>query len=127
MRLGEAIRNFRVAGETQGKLLGKVNRTTANSFNDMGIAYHESGNLDEAEKWYRYRLDVLYDQGQLDEAIDLYFRVFAIREESLDVRHPDRISASRNLMILLCKQGQVDGAKTCLRRVGKSIVEEIGP
>jgi hypothetical protein len=50
MMLDEAIHNFRIAGETQEKLLGRVNRITANSFNDMGIAYHESGNLDEAEK-----------------------------------------------------------------------------
>lgn len=26
--------------------------------NDMAIALHESGDLEEAEKWYRYRLDV---------------------------------------------------------------------
>jgi tetratricopeptide (TPR) repeat protein len=54
-RLDEAIHNFRIAGETQERLLGRVNQTTANSFNDIGIAYHESGNIDEAEKWYRYR------------------------------------------------------------------------
>jgi hypothetical protein len=45
---------------------------------------------------------VLHDQGILDEATDLYFRVFAIRQKSLDVWHPDRIGASQNLIILLC-------------------------
>lgn len=71
--------------------------------------------------------DVLHDQGHLEEAAENYSQVFHIRRETLKVQHPDRIGASKNYIILLCKLSRFEEAEVCLADIEREAVRELGP
>lgn len=149
MRLAEAIDSFRTAGETQERILGRHHRTTANTFNDMGIAYHEAGDLDEAEKWYRYRLGIYVDllgeddpftvssynnlalvalaRGKSEKAVAYTRRSLAAQLKAFKPDHPYLPKTRNYLAYCLRATGQLEEAAGLHRQAAATQETLLGP
>jgi tetratricopeptide (TPR) repeat protein len=55
--------------------------------------------------------DVLYEQGDLDNARSLHERALAIREAYLGADHPDTAQSLNNLALVLRDEGDLDAAR----------------
>jgi tetratricopeptide (TPR) repeat protein len=105
--LEEAAKLHQLALAYQELKLGKQHVSTATSLQGLADVYH--------------------DQGHFDDALDLYLQVFRIRRETLKVQHPDRVGASKNLIMLLCKLNRMDQAEACIADIEQEAVAELGP
>ncbi|MBF0357200.1 MAG: tetratricopeptide repeat protein [Magnetococcales bacterium] len=86
------------------------------------IAYHQSGQIDEAMHWYKETLkkqttnttalgnlgSILQNQGKLDEAIVYHRKTISI--------NPDNVMAHSNLGVAMQSQGKLDDAVACFQK-----------
>ena len=116
--------NSQISGYLSGILSSEVNsiQHTAEEALQHGIAFHQSGQLDEAIRWYRKVLEiqpenttalsnmglVLQSTGKLEEAVASYQKTIAIK--------PDFAEAYYNLGVALQEQGKLEEAVTSYQK-----------
>lgn len=132
----EAIGWLSKALATREHLLGRESAVTADTVNNLALAYRQKGDLAQAEKLYRRALDtyrhssdpkslvaalsnlgrILTEQARYKESEQLYREAVSVAQQQLGPRHPDVAAALNGFAKLMIARRKFTEAETLLRR-----------
>ncbi len=132
----DAIRWLNQALATREKLLGRESAVTADTVNNLALAYRQKGDLAHAESLYRRALAtyrhssdpkslvavlsnlgrILTERARYKEAEQLYREAIGVAQEQLGPRHPDVAAALNGLAKLMIARRKFSEAESLLQR-----------
>ncbi|KAI1498085.1 hypothetical protein F5X99DRAFT_342248 [Biscogniauxia marginata] len=124
-----------------GKKVGRENRNTLSSMNNLANVLENQGKYEEAMQMHRQVLElkkkvlgrnhpdtlasrnnfanILTRQGKYEEAKQIYWQILEIREEVLGKEYPDTLTSMNNLALVLGSQGKYEEAEQIHRQTLK--------